>query len=456
MMAKVRLHTAEVDRLDALHSYGVLDTEPESSFDNLTSLAAQMCGTPMAAVTLVDRDRQWFKATVGLGITRQTPRSWSFCSDVVAAAAPLLVPDARADPRYRDNPLVIGDPGVRSYLGIPLVGRDGLPLGALCVIDTQSREFSPASQAALSALAEQVVGLLDGHRRAAGDGLLADDVLAEARQPTRLREALDAGELVAHYQPIVDIGSGRPHGLEALLRWEHPTLGVLPPSAFLPVIAASALVVPVGRAILEAAIGEIGSLRRRGLALPGGVAVNVASGQLARPGLSASVFAALDRFGVSPRSLALEITEATALPSTSLALAELNALADAGVHIVLDDYGVGWSNFARLLGLPVSAIKIDRSIAGQVLVDPRAAAVVASTVSTARELGLHVVAEGVESEQVRSRLAGLGCCWAQGWLYSPAVPGADLPRLLAYGRGQLAPLPPAGAVPAPLLAGHGR
>jgi EAL domain-containing protein (putative c-di-GMP-specific phosphodiesterase class I) len=115
----------------------------------------------------------------------------------------------------------------------------------------------------------------------------------------------------------------RPHGLESLLRWQHPELGTLPPSAFLPAVESGALVVPVGRAVLEASVSQYAALTRRGVPLPGGVAVNVARGQLARPGLAADVLGTLARHGVPGSQLALEITEATALPDPDLARSEL-------------------------------------------------------------------------------------------------------------------------------------
>jgi len=144
------------------------------------------------------------------------------------------------------------------------------------------------------------------------------------------------------------------------------------------------------------------------------------------------VLAALDRHGIQGDELALEITEATALPDAGLARAEPAPLVAAGVHIVIDDFGVGWSNPSRVLELPVSALKLDRSIAGAVLRDRRAAAMVTSTVALAADLGLAVVAEGVETEPVRRHLAAAGWQWAQGWLFSAAVPGAGLPRRLAH------------------------
>lgn len=423
-------HPAEHDRLDSLASYGVLDTARETTYDALTALAARLCGTSFAAVTFVDDDRSWFKSAYGLKI-EQSPRSASFCSDVVADGQILAISDATASARYRENPLVTGTPGVRSYLGVPLVGRDGLPLGALCVLDQQARTFSPDQVGVLATLSEQVVFLLEQRRRDLLDGVLGKHVVEQARDPIRIRDALHAGELKPHYQPIVNIEDGRAHQIEALLRWEHPDLGTLGPHTFLPAIEASALVVPVGRAVLNAALDQLASLADHNIHLPGGVAINVASGQLSRPGLARDVLHALSRHDVPGSRLTLEITEATALEDVDIARAELNVLVAMGVHVVIDDFGVGWSNLTRVLQLPVDGLKIDRGIAAHVLDDPRAAAMIASTVDLARSLRLSVTAEGVESEPVLNHLAATGVHWAQGWLYSPAVPGPALARTLA-------------------------
>lgn len=409
----------------------MLDTPREGTYDALTALAAQLCAAPVAAVTFIDGDRQWFKSTYGLDV-QETPRELSFCSDVVASGQVLSVPDARADVRYRHNALVTGEPHVRSYLGVPLVGRDGLPVGALCVIDRSARHFTAEQVGSLSTLAEQVVFLLEQRRRDLLDGVLSEHVLTDARDPLRMRAALQAGELVPHFQPLIDLRNGRPHQVEALLRWEHPTLGTLPPSAFLPAIGTSALVVPVGRAVLEAALAQLATLTAQGVVLPGGVAVNVASGQLARPGLARDVLTALARHDLPGTALTLEITEATEVEDLRLARTELDAVVAMGVHVVLDDYGVGWSNLSRVLNLPVDGLKIDRGIAARVLDDPRAASVVASTTDLALSLGLDVTAEGIESAQVRDHLRAAGVQYGQGWLYSPAVPGERLPETLQH------------------------
>ena len=425
----MRLHRAERDRLDSLASYDILGAGREPGLDAVTALLAEVCDVPLAAVTMVDAEVQWFTSVHGLDIVT-VPRAGSFCAEVVADGATVVVPDALSDQRYRGLPSVV-DLGIRAYAGVPLVGRDGLPLGTLCVFDLRPRQFTDRQLATLSDLALMAMLVLEQRRRDGTDGLRAAGVLDEARDPLRLRRALDAGELVPWFQPLVELSTGRPHGLEALLRWQHPDLGTLPPSAFLPAVEAGALVVPVGRAVLDASVAQYAALTRRGIELPGGVAVNVASGQLARPGLATDVLATLSRHGVRGSALAVEITEATSLPDAELARAELDQLVMAGVRVVIDDYGLGWSNLSRVLELPTSTLKLDRSIAGAVDSDPRAALMVRSTVALARSLGLDVVAEGVETPAQRQLLAEAGCSWAQGWLFSAAVPGNALPQALA-------------------------
>lgn len=154
----------EADRLATLQQYGILDTAPEAAFDDLTLLAAHICQTPMAAITLVDADRQWFKSKVGLP-DPETPRHLAFCSRAIDHDGLFIVPDARRDPRFQDNPQVTGDPHIRFYAGAPLRARDGHALGTLCVIDRRARHLNPAQIEALDALRRQVEAQLELRRR---------------------------------------------------------------------------------------------------------------------------------------------------------------------------------------------------------------------------------------------------------------------------------------------------
>ena len=156
----------EAARLEALHGCGVLDTPPEAEYDGLARLAAAICGTPIALVSLVDRGRLWLKARAGVEST-ETPRDGSFCDYAIATPGPFVVPDAAADERFRDNPLVVGELGVRFYAGVPVTDSEGFALGALCVLDRVPRELSTFQVGALVTLAGQVAVLLESRRQVA-------------------------------------------------------------------------------------------------------------------------------------------------------------------------------------------------------------------------------------------------------------------------------------------------
>jgi PAS domain S-box-containing protein len=153
----------EEERLEALRQYAVLDSLPEQGYDDVTELASFICGTPISLVSLVDRDRQWFKSERGLGAL-ETPRSQSFCAHTIVDSKTLVVEDARRDPRFNNNPMVLGDPNIRFYAGAPIIEKNGHVLGTVCVIDTEPRVLSAKQVSALEALARQVVVLLEQRR----------------------------------------------------------------------------------------------------------------------------------------------------------------------------------------------------------------------------------------------------------------------------------------------------
>lgn len=151
----------EAERLRALQRYDILDTGAEAGFDDLVMIAAAICGMPMGAITLIDADRQWFKARLGLEAA-QLPRQDAFCAHAILDPdTVMVVPDAQQDERFRDNPLVLGNPGIRFYAGAPLRNAEGLAVGALCVIDREPRTLEPHQLSALDALSRQVSALLE-------------------------------------------------------------------------------------------------------------------------------------------------------------------------------------------------------------------------------------------------------------------------------------------------------
>jgi|HubBroStandDraft_5_1064220.scaffolds.fasta_scaffold22138_4 diguanylate cyclase (GGDEF)-like protein len=150
----------EAERLRALDEYEILDTEGEEAFDELTRLAAFVCGTPISTMTLIDEHRQWFKSKVGVG-SQETPRDIAFCSQAINDNQAFIVPDAKRDPRFADNPLVLGEPHIRFYAGLPLTNPDGFNLGTLCVLDRTPRELSEQQIEALRILARQVIAQME-------------------------------------------------------------------------------------------------------------------------------------------------------------------------------------------------------------------------------------------------------------------------------------------------------
>lgn len=174
---------SESARLAALDRYAILDTEPEQAFDDLIQLASFVCKTPIATLSLVDDRRQWFKSKVGVEV-RETAREISFCSHAIRQQELFIVPDALADPRFKDNPLVLGDPHIRFYAGAPLINEDGYALGTLCVMDRQPRELDSTQKEALFSLRRLALSQLELRRNLQ----LLKDALSDRTKEEHARE----------------------------------------------------------------------------------------------------------------------------------------------------------------------------------------------------------------------------------------------------------------------------
>jgi len=235
-----------------------------------------------------------------------------------------------------------------------------------------------------------------------------------------LRRALAGSELVNVYQPIVRPGDGLITGFEALVRWQHPTRGLLGPADFIEVAEQSGLIVEVGTHVLREACAEAArwqALSERP-AEPPRVSVNVSPRQLADPGLTDTVIEALDAAGLEPSLLSLEITESALVGDAESTLEVLTRLKDFGIRIELDDFGTGYSSLTYLRRFPIDAVKIDRSFVSGLVTSPEDSAIVGAVISMGRSLGLHVIAEGVETSAQAEELAALGCGLAQGFLFA--------------------------------------
>jgi len=251
----------------------------------------------------------------------------------------------------------------------------------------------------------------------------------------QVRGALERGEFVLHYQPKVDLASRRITGVEALLRWDHPERGLLGPAEFVPLIEQTALMGPVTLYVIERALRQVVTWRRVGVSVQ--MAVNLSARNLLDRELPDRVGELLRANGVPAEMLTVEVTESAAMADPSRAVAVLEALRAMGVRVSVDDFGTGNASIEYLAALPAHELKIDRSFITGILEDPRREAIVRATVDLARNLGLTVVAEGIESVDVLEHVAALGCDVAQGYCISrPCDPG-DLQRMLteAFGVG---------------------
>ncbi len=245
------------------------------------------------------------------------------------------------------------------------------------------------------------------------------------RLARRLREALERGELELHYQPKVQIDTGRATSVEALLRWRDPDAGLVSPDAFLPGVEQHRVMEEIGFHVLDCALRQATAWRRAGVPL--GVSVNVSPGSLLDAELPATVGRALERCDVPPDGLVLEITETAVLQDLERCAAILRQIAGRGIGISLDDFGTGHSSLTRLLQLPIDELKIDRVFVRDMVRDSAGSAVVCAVVGLAQDLGHRVVAEGVEDAETLDRLAELGCDEAQGYHICRPLPPPELP-----------------------------
>ncbi|PWS35740.1 diguanylate cyclase [Falsiroseomonas bella] len=251
---------------------------------------------------------------------------------------------------------------------------------------------------------------------------------AEARRQMEsdLRAAIALGQFELHYQPHVELGSGRLAGFEALLRWRHPARGLVAPGEFVPLAEETGLILPIGEWVLRTACREAAGWSDPSLV----VAVNVAAAQLARRELAAQVKSTLAATGLAPERLELEVTETALLHDVTTATATCQELRALGVRISLDDFGTGYSSLSRLRSFPLDRVKIDRSFVTGIATEAESAAIVRAVAALGSSLGLRTTAEGVETPSQLAELEQNGCTDAQGFLFSQPVPSARVEALI--------------------------
>jgi predicted signal transduction protein with EAL and GGDEF domain/FixJ family two-component response regulator len=244
-----------------------------------------------------------------------------------------------------------------------------------------------------------------------------------------LRGAEARGEFLLHYQPQIDAVSGRVTSVEALLRWQHPTRGLVSPLEFVPLAEENGLIASIGRWVLRTACADLAAWRAQGLDLR--VAVNLSAKQFRDPTLVPTVLETLAAHALSARRLELEVTESAVMENSDATQAKLQTLSAAGVRIALDDFGTGYSSLSYLTRMPIHTIKIDRSFVARLRDDAQSEAVVRAILAMAASLDLEVVAEGVETAAQAETLRALACDGLQGYLFSRPVPADAVPALAA-------------------------
>jgi diguanylate cyclase (GGDEF)-like protein len=244
-----------------------------------------------------------------------------------------------------------------------------------------------------------------------------------------LRRAIERREFLLHYQPKVSITTGEVCGFEALLRWQHPESGLVPPLQFIPVLEDTGLIVAVGEWVITEVCEQIARWSRDGFRVPP-VAVNLSARQFQQKGLEDTVAGALRASGIDSKLLQFELTESLLMKEPEVAARTLRGLKEIGVTLSVDDFGTGYSSLSYLKRFPIDALKIDRAFIRDVTVDPDDAAITFAIIGLAHSLKLKVIAEGVETRDQLDFLETHGCDEMQGFLFSRAVPAEECARML--------------------------
>ncbi|MGW6740580.1 putative bifunctional diguanylate cyclase/phosphodiesterase [Streptomyces sp. NPDC055025] len=319
---------------------------------------------------------------------------------------------------------------------IMLDGREFTVRGSIGIVEGLAAEHSPAEVLRSADITMYRAKAAGGNRYELADAEADARAITRHGLTTALPAALERGEFFIEYQPLVHLDDGSVHGAEALVRWSHPQHGVLGPDRFIPLAEHTGLIVPLGRWVLEQSVRQAmfwqQTLPAGTLGGPLRINVNLSPTQLHHPGLVSDTMEVLERVGLPPGSLCLEVTESGLIGADEDLLKPLRQLAEMGVDIALDDFGTGYSNLANLRRLPVSVLKLDRSFTQgmqQHPADPVDLKIVEGIVSLAHSLELAVTVEGVETGAQAEHLRRLGCDTAQGWYYARPGPPEQLHEL---------------------------
>ncbi len=448
-IGETRACPADPTRMTVLNMLQILDTEPEDRFDAIVRMAATQLQADVASIDFVDTTRVWSKSMWNARL-REFPRTGSFAEQIAESGQMLVVRDmqARERPRGFYRPDLVTQ--TRFFVGVPIRCSNGIALGAICVACCEPRtQLQPEDLLALENLASLVTDQLElRHLRqrqaqpveqerieAVESGPVPVEASAEAAAwPTAegLQYALEQDQFVLHYQPEVEIATGRIVGLEALIRWRHPQRGLLAPQSFIPQAEDNGMILPIGDWGLATACRQLQAWKQNRPWLEQlRVCVNLSARQFTRNGLADHIQSLLMTTGLRGHHLGLEMTESTLIPSITSTLGVLNSLQRLGVSLHMDDFGTGYSSLSHLHRFPFDVLKVDRSFVKRMTMGAQPLQIVKTILELARVLGMDVVAEGIETHEQRALLEKLGCHYGQGYLFSPPLDAESMEKLLA-------------------------
>jgi EAL domain-containing protein (putative c-di-GMP-specific phosphodiesterase class I) len=430
-------HQEKDARLAALVSTGILDTPPEPGFDAITRLAGEYFHADSARICFGDKSRVWIKSRWGRRV-RELPRKHNVFDLVLAKDGPVVASKHVDQSQSEELLSALNLLGASFFASAPVRSFDGWILGALSIFSDESRAgLAPDELRMLESLADMAANQLEVRRLrkclAVNELPQPDEAGVPAAWPSDedMHQALDQHQFVLYYQPEVELTTRKIVGLEALIRWNHPERGLVPPGDFIPLAEKSGLIVPIGDWGLDEACKQVqvwchddprlSSLR---------VGVNLSARQFSRKGLADHVKSLLLQSGMNSRQLGLEMTESSLIPNLRTALEVLGSLRRLGVSLLLDDFGTGYSSLNHLHSFPFDVLKIDRSFVQRMTQGDAPLQIVRTIIELARVLGLDVVAEGIETREQYRLLCQLGCRFGQGYLFARPLSSDAIGELL--------------------------
>ncbi len=427
----------EASRLAVLYEADILDTPPEPAYDAITQLAAEHFHVDSAVVAFADETRVWIKSSWGDSM-RELPRSDSLFDLVLATSGPVTIPNLTQDPRFRGRRLCFRRDPMVFAVAVPIRSTDCHIVGILSLFSKTSRDpLSPEELQSLERFATMVTSQLELRT-------LRRDRERHTRRPSPrtanrrawpqssdLRKALESGEFVMHYQPEVDLSTRRIVALEALIRWNHPQRGLIPPSEFIPFAEECGMILPIGDWGLAEACRQIQSWTQENPRYGSPrVCVNLSARQFLREGLADHVESLLEQSGTNSRLLGLEMTESSLIPNRTVAMEVMESLRSLGISLSMDDFGTGYSSLSYLHSFPFNVLKIDRSFVGRITEGAQPLQIVKTIIELARVFDLDVVAEGIETQDQHNLLRQMGCRFGQGFLFARPMAAEDISALL--------------------------